>query len=399
MRKIKEPKKSDEKVFKLKSAVIDGYEFTKTYYKMVDGVPVKSDVGDDTCLTIINIRKQGNDPSKAKRAFIFSEGYVGAEKSYKEDGRKSLSVARKDGFGIAFLIKYIENAKENNVDNFHVMFLSNKETSENQAALYAQAIQDITTENVEKTYIWNHSKSGLLALRAFEKMKESGDPRALAVLKKAKAVLTSMPTKGIDAVNREKMANKIDGNKFISILPFSGFIKTAALSAYDRFFYKPTPAQVDLKTEETELQLKPVPEGKLAKFFSKVWGNDAFRNRVYNAKKVPYDKDYLGRTTGEENLKTIEDVDYKILPVDIGIKDALDALVRHGQLMPFILYAKKLISKEKGGDGIVKYSEQGMEDIKAKYKVDTVVKAGHDVSTRPEALKTIKNELVDDQER
>lgn len=166
----------DEKkrIYKLKSAVVDGYEYTKAYYKMDNGVPVKCENGDDSCLTIINIRK-GGDTSKKKRTFIFSEGYVGAEKAYKEDGTKRKSMSRKDCFGISYFIKYIENSKEqgeeNTPDNFHVMFFSNSESSENQACLYAKAIKDITLEEkVEQTYIWGHSKAGILTLRAFEKM-------------------------------------------------------------------------------------------------------------------------------------------------------------------------------------------------------------------------------------
>ena len=189
MKSIKKPQiNNNETVYELKSAIIHGYEYTKTYYNMENNVPVRCENGDDSCLTIINIRKIG-DTSEKKRAFLFSEGYIGAEKSYNEDGTKSKSAARKDGFGVSYLIKYIENARENGVDNFHVMFLSDKETSENQAALYAKAIEDITTDNVEKTYIWSHSKAGLLTLRAFQKMKESQDEESKKVLGKVKAVI------------------------------------------------------------------------------------------------------------------------------------------------------------------------------------------------------------------
>lgn len=391
MKKLKKPvARSSNGVYELKSATINGYEYTKTYYKMENGVPVRCENGDDGCLTIVNIRKVG-DESEHKRAFIFSEGYIGAERSYNEDGTKSKSISKKDGFGVAYLIKYIENSKENGIDNFHVMFLSDKETSENQAELYAQAIKDIS-EGVEKTFIWNHSKAGLLALRTFEKLKEAGD---LETLSKIKAVLTSIPTKGIDTVNREKMINKLENNKFVNILPFSGFIKNGLLAWYDTFLYKPTPAQVDMKKDNTELQLRPT---KGSKFFNKLWGNDTFHKRVENAKKVPYDEGYLSRTTSSESLEKIEDVDYKVLPVNLEFKDALNGLVKHGQLMPFILLAKKALSREKG-DGIVTYSEQGMEDINAKYKTDTVVRSGHDMPTTPDALETIKEELLDDEER
>ena len=39
-------------------------------------------------------------------------------------------ITRKNCFGMEYLIKYIEN-DENAIDNFHVVFMSDKETSEN----------------------------------------------------------------------------------------------------------------------------------------------------------------------------------------------------------------------------------------------------------------------------
>ena len=67
----------DEKkrIYKLKSAVVDGYEYTKTYYKMDNGVPVKCENGDDSCLTIINIRK-GGDTSKKRELLFFQKGML-----------------------------------------------------------------------------------------------------------------------------------------------------------------------------------------------------------------------------------------------------------------------------------------------------------------------------------
>ena len=393
MKKIKKPeihKNNERRAYTLRSAIIDGYEYTKTYYKMQDGKSVKCDKGDDSDLTIISIKKQGQK-EKGNKSFIFSEGYIGAERSYNEDGTKRRSVAKKDGFGVSYLIKYIEN-QEKNVDNFHVMFLSNKETSENQAELFAQAIKDVSGENIETTYMWCHSKSGLLALRAFEKLKD-GDEKE--VLSKIKAVITSMPTKGLDSVDRNAVAQKINSNKFLNLLPFSGFIKTGLLSYYDSFLYKPTPAQVDLKKHDSQQSMIVTKEKSRArKIFDKLWGNTAFEEKVLkDDKKVKYDKGYLERVTNDENLEKISDVSYKVLPVNIELKDALSALIKHAQIMPFILYAKKALSRQKG-DGIVTYDEQGIEDVKAKFKKDIEVKAGHDIPTSPDALKTIKEELI-----
>ena len=399
MKKIENYPTTKNGSYTLKSAVIEGYEYTKTYYKMQDGKPTRCEEGDDSCLTIVNIRKKDAE-QKGKKAFVFSEGYIGAEKAYKEDGTKRMSLARKDGFGVSYLIKYIENAEKNNVDNFHVVFASNEETSENQAALYAQALQDITTDEVEKTYIWSHSKAGLLTLRALELMRASGDAKSEQVLNKVKAVLTSMPTQGLNTVDRESIINKLSGSKFLKVLPFSGFIRTGILSFYDRFLYRSTPAQVDLKKKETELALQPYePRGKLSKLLDKISGNKSFRDRVMNSERVQYDAGYLGRVTSDENLESIKDVNYKVLPVNLEIKDALEAMVKHGQLMPFVLLAKKMLSKEQG-DGIVTYSEQGMEEFRDRIKYDenTEVRAGHDIPTTPEALETIGEQLLKDED-
>ena len=350
MKKITGPASTEKRAYKVKSAVIKGYEYTKSYYKMVDGQPVRCEEGDDSALTIVSIRKAGQE--RGSKSFIFSEGYIGAEKAYKDD--------------------------------------SNKETSENQATLFAEAIKDVSGEGIDTTYMWCHSKSGLLALRAFEKLKEAGDS---TVLSKVKAVITSMPAKGTDSVDRNAMADKIRKNKVLSVLPFGGFIKSGALAFYDSFLYRPTPAQVDLKKQNTQA-LVPVEKSKARKIFDKIWGNSAFEKRVVEKEKqVPYDPGYLGRTVGDESLATIEDVNYKVLPVNIELQDALKALVKHAQIMPFILYAKKAMTKQKG-DGIITRDEQGIDDVKAKFKKSIEVKAGHDIPTSPEALKTIRDELL-----
>lgn len=65
--------------------------------------------------------------------------------------------------------------------------------------------------------------------------------------------------------------------------------------------------------------------------------------------------------------------------------------------MPFILYAKKAMTKQKG-DGIITRDEQGIDDIHAKFKKSIEVKAGHDIPTSPEALKTVRDELLDKSE-
>ena len=399
MRTIKAPARTnDKKVYELKSATIDGYEYTKTYYTLDEnGMPIQCEQGDDSAMTIINIRKKDAGEQESKRTFIFSEGYIGAERSYNEDGTKARSWAKKDGFGMSYLIKYIENGKANNIDNFHVMFMSDKLTSEQQAGLFAKVIEDLTPESVEKTFMWCHSKSGLLLLRAFEKMKDSNNPNVQKVLGKVKAIITSMPTQGLDTVNREKMVEKLDDNKFLKFMPFGGFIKTGLLAWYDSYLYKSTPAQVDLKkpTETKELAVKP--KGPLGRFFDKISGNDAFHRKVAKTNQVEYDSGYLQRTTDPENLKKLEGIDYKVLPVDLSINQALEGLVKHGQIMPLILYAKKMLSRDKG-DGIVTYDGQGMDYLKINYDKETVVNAGHDMPTTPEALKTIKEKMLEDEE-
>ena len=390
--KITGPASTEKRAYKVKSAVIKGYEYTRTYYRMQDGEPIRCEEGDDSDLTIVNIKKIGQEPGK--KSFIFSEGYIGAEKAYKDDSTKRTSIARKDGFGVSYLIKYIEESQEKDIDNFHVMFLSNKETSENQATLFAKAIKDVSGEGIDTTYMWCHSKSGLLALRAFEKMKEAGDQSTLS---KVKAVITSMPAKGTDSVDRNAMADKIRKNKALGVIPFGGFIKSGALAFYDRFLYKPTPAQVDLKKQNTQA-LVPVEKSRARRIFDKIWGNAAFERRVVEKEKqVPYDAGYLDRTVSDESLAKIEDVNYKVLPVNIELQDALQALVKHAQLMPFILYAKKAMTKQKG-DGIITRDEQGIDDIHAKFKKSIEVRAGHDIPTSPEALKTVRNELLDKSE-
>lgn len=416
MKSIKKPSLNEkERVYKLKSAIIQGYEYTKTYYKMENGIPVKCENGDDSCLTMINIRKCG-DKTEKKRAFIFSEGYVGLEKTYNKDGKKIKSVSRKDGFGVSYLIKYIENNSSNFVDDFHVIFISDKETSENQAELYAQAIKDITTDSIEKTYMWSHSKSGLFTLRAFEKMKDSGDEKSEKVLEKVKVVITSMPKNGIGMINREKVINLLNSNKLMNLMPFSGFIKNGILAIYDIMLSNIAPAQLDLKKPDTKLNLKPIEyKGKVTRFFNTIWGNTSFQNRVYNLPKLEYDEGYLNRTTSGVNLKKIEDVDYKILPVNIELKGAINSLVEHGQIMPFILYLKKVLSGERG-DGLVTYSEQGIKDkeipkMRARYRGDlkfgdTVVHGVHDMGassgneeiSKLGAQETIGKEVLEDKE-
>ena len=381
MKNLKIPTIDDEgkKVYKLKSAIIKGYEYTKTYYKMKNGVPVKCEYGNDSYLTVINIRKCG-DESKKKRTFILSEGYIGAEKSYNEDGTKRNSITKKDGFGMSYFIKYIENSQENNVDNFHVIFLSNKETSENQATLYAQAIKDITTENIEETYMWDHSKAGFLTIRTLEKMRDSGDELTEKVLKKLKVIITGMPTEGLDDVDRNKKINELNNNRFLNALPFSGHIKNVILAWYDKYLYKPVPAQVDLKKENTQLQRKSIyAKTKWTRLFNTIWGNESFQRRINKTKKVEYDPEYLKRTMSEENLKKIEDIDYIVLPVNLEFSDAMHSLVVHRQIMPLILYAKKkLMQRTEEGEGITTYKEQGV--FRKGLKVGkTVIHGSHDM--------------------
>ena len=399
MRTVERPSKPEElKKYQLKSAIINGYEYTKTYYHMEDGVPVKSDKGNDGDLTVIHISRP-TEESKPRRAFVFSEGYIGAERSYNEDGTKRKSVARKNCFGIEYLIKYIENG-EKYADDFYVVFLSDTEKSENQADLFAKIIQDVSKEDNKSTYLWCHSKAGLMALRALQKLREAGN--AEGILKKVKAVITSMPTKGLDSVNRPRMINNLNNNKILNVLPFSGFMKTAILKIYDKYLYKPTPAQVDLKApeqqdskiEEHALLVEPTGAKRI---WDKIMGKDAFRKQVRQEKHVDADMGYVGRVMSDENMDKISDVNFKVLPVEINFKDALDALVKHAQLMPFILYAKKALTSKTRGDGIITMDNQGIDNEKLKFQKDIVVHATHDIPTRPEALKTVSDELVKDE--
>jgi hypothetical protein len=398
MRSVARPSKPEElKKYQLKSAIINGYEYTKTYYRMENGVPVKSDVGSDGDLTVVHISRP-TEASKPRRAFIFSEGYIGAERSYNDDGTKRKSVAKKNCFGIEYLIKYIENG-EKYADDFYVVFLSDKEKSENQADLFAQVIQDVSSEKNKSTYMWCHSKSGLLALRALQKLREAGN--AEGILKKVKAIITSMPTKGLDSVNRPRMINNLNNNKILNVLPFSGFMKAAILKIYDKYLYKPTPAQVDLKApeqqdskiEEHALLVEPTGARRI---WDKIMGKEAFRKQVRQEKQVDSDMGYVGRVMSDENMDKITDVKFKVLPVEVNFKDALESLVKHAQLMPFILYTKKILTSRGRGDGIITMDNQGIDNEKLKFQKDIVVHATHDIPTTPEALKTVSNELVKD---
>lgn len=398
MHTIERPSKSEEvKKFQLKSAIIKGYEYTKTYYHMENGVPIKSDKGNDGDLTVIHISRPA-DKQKTRRAFVFSEGYIGAERSYNDDGTKRKSIARKNCFGIEYLIKYIENG-EKYADDFYVVFLSDKEKSENQADLFAKVIQDVSKEDNKSTYLWCHSKAGLMALRAFQKLRETGNSEQ--VLKKVKAIITSMPTKGLDSVNRPRMINNLNNNKILNVLPFSGFMKTAILKIYDKYLYKPTPAQVDLKAPEQqdskiqEHALLVEPTGA-KKIWDRIMGKEAFRKQVRQEKQVDSDMGYVGRVMSDENMDKISDINFKVLPVEINFKDALDSLVKHAQLMPFILYAKKALSSKDRGDGIVTMENQGIDNQKLKFQKEIVVHSTHDIPTRPEALKTVSDELIKD---
>ena len=64
MKKITGPASTEKRAYKVKSAVIKGYEYTRTYYRMQDGEPVRCEEGDDSDLTIVNIRKIGQEPGK-----------------------------------------------------------------------------------------------------------------------------------------------------------------------------------------------------------------------------------------------------------------------------------------------------------------------------------------------
>lgn len=391
--------------FKLAGAKLNGYEYTKTYYKMQDGKIVVTDKGDDSALTMINITKINADPKKEKRAFIASEGYIGADKSYNEDGTKKKSVSHKKGFGISFLMDYIGNAPEN-IDEFHVMFLSDKEKSENQADLFAQAIKDIgNRDDIKSVNMWCHSKSGLLSLRAFQKLKAEQNIDTDKVLNKVSAVLTSMPAKGIEGTDRNAIIEKMNENGLLKIMPFAGYIKTGILSFYDKFLYKPCPAQVDIKKSKENKSEKGLieykPKGMLGKIWDKIQGNDAFQKRVSMEKQVDYDAGYLDRVTNEENMASIKDVKYKTLPIDLTTEAAFSSLLREGQVMPLVLSLKKAVtSKGQKGDGIIDYESQGIGDksFEERLKVDKnkIIKASHDVATTEKGgMEIIAKELND----
>ena len=401
----KNPKKMENRSFKLAGAKLKGYEYTKTYYIMENGKPKKLKNGNDSALTIINIKKAEQSQTSEKKAFVFSEGYIGAERSYNEDGTKRKSLSRKSGFGMSFLINYINNAKENNIDDFYVLFMSDKEKSENQAELFAEAIKDIgRDENISSINMWCHSKSGLLALRTFQKLKDENSIEAEKTLGKVKAILTSMPVKGTTATDRKSFIEKLDKNKMFKILP--SWFKTMALSFYDKRLYKPTPAQVDIKKPKPPVQevLAPVVKerSKIQKIFDKIWGNDAYKKHVENEKSVKYDAGYLPRITDSKNMEKIKDVNYKTLPVDLKKEDAIISLLKQGQVMPFILYAKKVLSKAKKGDGINTYDDQGLGDDnylqRLKVDIDNVVRASHDTPTTQQGMETIAEELTKKEE-
>lgn len=396
---LKRPVNTKKKLYSLKNASIKRYVYTKTYYRFDDnGEIIQSDNGNDNDLTIINIfKKENNDTEpidKSKKAFIFADGYIGAERSYNKDGTKAHSVTRKSVFGLEFFIKYIEE-NERVTDNFHAIFLSDKVSSEKQAELFAQAIKDISQGNVEKTYMWCHSKAALNALRALQKMRENGKDED--TLRKIRLTLSGMPTKGLDSVNRAKVVNELDKNRLVNLIPFSGFFKTMTLAFYDKYLYKPTPAQVDLKIpttiEEKSVQIK---HEKLKQLFDKIWGNDAFKKQIAKEKKVDYDSKYINRVTSRENMESIQDIQFKTLLSDIDLQTAIDSLVKNAQLMPFILYAKKMILsngfKGEKGDGIVKLKDQGTESyFKPK---NPEIKTSHDIAASKKTVEEVAKEML-----
>ena len=95
-----------KKKYTLNSAKINGYTYKKYYYKIYLGEVQKTRTGNDSCFTVIKISKK-DSVNKSKESFILSEGYVGAEKSYKENGDKRTSLSKKSAFGMSFLIDYI----------------------------------------------------------------------------------------------------------------------------------------------------------------------------------------------------------------------------------------------------------------------------------------------------
>ena len=405
--KINNPTSIKNKKFTLKGARLNGYEYEKKYYIMQNGKPTEIENGDDSALTIIAIKKQNQDLNTKRKAIIASEGYIGADRAYNEDGTKKKSISRKSGFGISYLIDYINKGKEIPND-FYVAFMSDKENSEKQAELFAHFIKEVgKDENISSVNMWSHSKSALLSLRAFQKMREENNPTTEKTLNKINAVLTSMPAKGIQDTDRKGMIDKLNQNKILSVLPFSGYIKTGMLAFYDKFLYKACPAQVDIKAprkEETALIKEPVPMNTFRKILNKIQGNDMFEKKVQNEKPVEYDAGYLPRVMDTKNMNSIKDVKYKTIPVDLEKETVLSSLLREGQIMPLILYLKKqVMNYGEKGDGINTYESQGIEEKeymeKLKVDVNTKVRASHDVgTTEKNGMEVIAREL-DDEER
>ena len=405
--KINNPTSIKNKKFTLKGARLNGYEYEKKYYIMQNGKPTEIENGDDSALTIIAIKKQNQDLNTKRKAIIASEGYIGADRAYNEDGTKKKSISRKSGFGISYLIDYINKGKEIPND-FYVAFMSDKENSEKQAELFAHFIKEVgKDENISSVNMWSHSKSALLSLRAFQKMREENNPTTEKTLNKINAVLTSMPAKGIQDTDRKGMIDKLNQNKILSVLPFSGYIKTGMLAFYDKFLYKACPAQVDIKAprkEETALIKEPVPMNTFRKILNKIQGNDMFEKKVQNEKPVEYDAGYLPRVMDTKNMNSIKDVKYKTIPVDLEKETVLSSLLREGQIMPLILYLKKqAMNYGEKGDGINTYESQGIEEKeymeKLKVDVNTKVRASHDVgTTEKNGMEVIAREL-DDEER
>ena len=405
--KINNPTSIKNKKFTLKGARLNGYEYEKKYYIMQNGKPTEIENGDDSALTIIAIKKQNQDLNTKRKAIIASEGDIGADRAYNEDGTKKKSISRKSGFGISYLIDYINKGKEIPND-FYVAFMSDKENSEKQAELFAHFIKEVgKDENISSVNMWSHSKSALLSLRAFQKMREENNPTTEKTLNKINAVLTSMPAKGIQDTDRKGMIDKLNQNKILSVLPFSGYIKTGMLAFYDKFLYKACPAQVDIKAprkEETALIKEPVPMNTFRKILNKIQGNDMFEKKVQNEKPVEYDAGYLPRVMDTKNMNSIKDVKYKTIPVDLEKETVLSSLLREGQIMPLILYLKKqVMNYGEKGDGINTYESQGIEEKeymeKLKVDVNTKVRASHDVgTTEKNGMEVIAREL-DDKER
>lgn len=375
----------EKKVYYLKSASINGYVYTKTYYRFDDdGKIVKSDSGNDNDLTVINIFKKGTNPT-SNEALVIADGYIGVEKTYNPDGTKAHSVTRKNCFGLENFIKYTEGS-EGMPDNCYAFFLSDTVSSEKQAELFAQAIRDISQGEIEKTYMWCHSKAALNGLRAIQKMRDTGKDED--TLEKISLTLSGIPINGLDSVNRTKVVYELDKNPVVNLIPFSGFFKTAVLAFYDKYLYKPTPAQVDLKldnpVEEKSIQ---VERGKVGKIFDTIWGNNAFRRQIAKEKQVDYDKDYLRRV--KDNMEKIQDIDFKTIPLDINLQSAINSAVKEKQLMPLILYLKKMvISNGEKGDGIVKLKDQGFRD-RLYHPVTDIISASHDVQADTGATRKV----------